>query len=165
MFLRSSLCAAGAVDEGRSLQRTWAVGWRDRAVTGVATHCGNGVVLLQAPERLPELARAAVACSGRTVRGLIGPLPQVEAARRELGLEAAATALDDREIHFSLDLEALRLPALLPSAEVRCRRPRTGEPSLLGEWRAAYAIETERHRHHPHHRQAQGRVSEVERIE
>src|ERR1051325_3085990 len=83
MFLRANARSAGLVDEGEPLQATYAAAIEGGSITGVAAHCWNGMVLVQAPAHAPDVARAAVRHSGRAITGFSGPWSQVVAARKQ----------------------------------------------------------------------------------
>src|SRR5438128_10447552 len=53
MFLRSNLRRVGLVDDGEPYQATYVAGFDGGTIVGVAGHCWNGMLLLQAP-RLAE---------------------------------------------------------------------------------------------------------------
>jgi len=57
MFLLSNSLAAGLVDHGQLLQATCAGAFDAGELVGVAAHCWNGMLLVQAP---PELAAPGV---------------------------------------------------------------------------------------------------------
>lgn len=141
MFLRANLRRAGLADRGEVYQGTYAAVVEAGAVRSVAAHYWNGVMVVQAPQRLEAVVRLAARKSGRAVGGLSGPLDQVEAAVEVLGLGARAAGREAAERLYALDLDALRVPEPLSLGLVRCRRPRDSELGLLAEWRAAYEIE------------------------
>ncbi|HZI66667.1 MAG TPA: GNAT family N-acetyltransferase [Thermoanaerobaculia bacterium] len=143
MFLRSNARAAGLVDRGNPFEGTYVAAIEDGAVTAVAAHFWNGMLILQAPapETLEPVARAAVARSGRELKGLTGPWAQVEATRRALGLAGREASLDSREELFSVDLADLRVPSPLSSGRVECRPPRGEELELAARWRMAFSVE------------------------
>src|SRR5256886_7960232 len=147
MFLRSNARAAGLGDDGEPLQATYVAAIREGgggggAIAGVAAHCWNGMVLVQAPDQVAELARDAVRRSRRAVTGFSGPWTQVVAARAALGLDAAPAVQDSRDDLYALDLDRLVLPAPLASGVVRCRHPEPGELELLVQWRASFSVES-----------------------
>ena len=142
LFLLGNLRAAGLEDTGAAYSGTWVAAFDGGNVAAVAAHCWNGVLLVQAPRALPEVARAAFAASGRPLAGLSGPRPQVEGARRALDLEDAPAALDHEAMLFSLDLRQLDVPPALARGDVTCGPPAPEETELLAEWRVAYAVET-----------------------
>lgn len=142
LFLLGNLRAAGLRDSGATYSGTWFGAFDGGALAGVAAHCWNGVLLLQAPRALAELASAAVSASGRPLAGLSGPRGQVVEARRALGLDTAKAALDHEAELFSLDLAALEVPPALARGEVACGPPGPSEVPRLVEWRVAYAVET-----------------------
>jgi len=141
MFLRGNARSAGLVDHGEPMQATYAAVLEGGAITGVAAHCWNGMVLVQAPADAADVARAAVRESGRPVTGFSGPWNQVVAARAALGLAGAAAVKDSRDELYALDLHRLVVPALLASGAVRCRHPQPDELELLAEWRARFSVE------------------------
>ena len=138
MFLRSNYRRAGLEDHGRPLQATIAAAVGPLGIAAVAAHCWNGILLVQAPEQLREVARAALEASGRPLKGISGPAEQVRAARDALGVREAF--VDDSDALFSLDLSRLRVPAALSSLTVR--RPREDELRQLVAWREEYLVET-----------------------
>src|SRR3989442_15862682 len=141
MFLRSNALAAGLVDRGDALQATYVAAVEPGGIVGVAAHCWNGMVLVQAPAHAAALAPEAVRRSRRAVSGFSGPWDQVVAARRALGLDAAPTTRDSRDDLYVLDLAELVLPPAVASGTLRCRHPAERELDLLAEWRASFAVE------------------------
>ena len=141
MFLRANVRSAGLTYQGLRSEANYVGAFRDGRVVGVAAHCWNGMLLLQAPEHAAELARAAVEWSGRPVTGLSGPLEQVRQARSELELDSADVALDGAEWLYALDLSQLVVPEPLSNGTVVCRPPRPEERNALCAWRLAYDIE------------------------
>ena len=104
----------------------------------MAAHCWNGILLVQAPEQVREVARAALAASGRPLKGISGPADQVRSARDALGVRKAA--VDDADLLYTLDLAGLRLPAAL--AALSLRKPRGDDLPRLIAWREQYLVET-----------------------
>jgi RimJ/RimL family protein N-acetyltransferase len=139
MFLLANSRKGGLVDRGLPFQATYAAAFEGGRIMAVAAHSWLGTVLLQAPVRLAEVVRAAVAASGRRAKGLLGPYEQTLAAAEALG--AARVEHEGRELLYALDLRALRTPEALASGRVRCRRPREPELPLLIDWRADYVLE------------------------
>jgi GNAT superfamily N-acetyltransferase len=142
MFLRSNARRAGLDDHGQQLQATYVGAFRAGALVGVAAHCWNGMLLVQAPDGLAEAACAAVRLSRRGVSGLSGPLGQVQAARLALGLDQVPAQIEESESLFGLELCALRVPELLSSGQVQLRPPLATERELLVDWRLGFNIET-----------------------
>jgi GNAT superfamily N-acetyltransferase len=145
MLLRANARLAGLDYRGEKCQAVYAAAFRDgrdAVMVGVAAHCWNGSLLMQAPEHPAELARVCVEWSGRQVTGLLGPRDQVRQARTALGLADAAAALEGDESLYALDLSELAIPVALSSGLVACRPPREQERATLHAWRAAYDIET-----------------------
>src|SRR5438128_10950282 len=143
MFLRSNVRSAGLTDRGQPMQATYVAALEGGRIAGVAAHCWNGMVLVQAPEggHAPAVAREAVRRSGRTVTGFSGPWDQAVAAREALGLGTAPTAKDSRDELYVLDLARLIVPSELASGALRCRHPAERELELLVDWRVRFAIE------------------------
>jgi RimJ/RimL family protein N-acetyltransferase len=137
MFMLSNSRMAGLVDEGKPYQATYAGAFESGELVGVAAHCWNGMVLVQAPHALVgELARFAVAKSHRAVAGFSGAADQVALARSEFELPVAA--VDEVESLYSLELADLIVPAALGV----CRRPVAAELPQLAAWRRAYHLES-----------------------
>jgi predicted GNAT family acetyltransferase len=141
MFLRSNLRRVGLADRGAPYQATYCAAFDRDSIIGVVGQCWNGMLLVQAPGPVESLAPAVVAASGRRVLGLSGPAEQVARARRALGLEAAATLEDSVDDLFSLDLEAMRIPAGLTERRVTVRHPNAGEIDLMADWSASFHCE------------------------
>ncbi|HEX9688319.1 MAG TPA: GNAT family N-acetyltransferase [Thermoanaerobaculia bacterium] len=143
MFLRANARAAGLVDRGEPLQGTYVAALERGAITALAAHFWNGMLVLQAPElrTLEAVARAAALRSGRELAGLVGPRAQVEAAWRALGLIERKTVLDSRDDLYEIDVDELRVPEDLASGRLTCRRPLPEELDRLARWRAAYSVE------------------------
>jgi GNAT superfamily N-acetyltransferase len=141
LFLLGNLRAAGLADTGAAYSATWVASFDGPSVAGVAAHCWNGVLLLQAPRDFAPLARAAVSASGRPLAGLSGPRGQVVAARAVLGLDEAPAALDHEAELFSLALDDLVVPGGLSASGVACAPPSPEDRSLLLDWRVAYSVE------------------------
>jgi len=141
LMLRANLHAAGLADHGRPSQATYAAAFQGGRIEAVAAHCWNGVLLLEAPSHIVQVVRLAVAASGRSVSGLIGPRGQVVDARRALGLAEAPTATDSSDLLYTLALAALKLPSQLTAPGITCCPAREADRELLIEWRAAFSVE------------------------
>jgi len=141
MFLRSNARAAGLGYEGKPLQAQYVAAFHDDHILAVVAHCWNGMLLVQAPQQVEALARAAVAQSGRPVAGLSGPADQVAAARHALGLDDRPTPKFGREELFALDLVQLIVPAPLTDGRWTTRHPHEEELDRLAEWCVAFALE------------------------
>ena len=144
MFLLANAHAAGLVDRGEPLQGTYVAAVGDGRWTGVAAHFWNGILALQVPDggSLEPLARAAILRSGRELCGLVGPRDQVDGAIRALGLDARSAFKDSHEKLYELALDELRVPELIASGRVICRRPHESELELISAWRAEFSIES-----------------------
>ena len=140
MFLRSNIRQAGLEYTGQPASAQYLASFDGDAVTGVAAHCWNGIVLMQAPGHADALARGCVEMSGRPISGLVGPPDQVRDARLALGL--ADSTGDKPETLFALDLSRLVVPQHLATGEVACRPPRSDDRAVLRDWGFAYDMET-----------------------
>ncbi len=141
MLLRSNLRSAGLVDRGATFQATWVGAFRDGELVSVAAHCWNGVLILQAPEQVDDVAREAVVRSARKLRGLAGPWSQVERASGALAVDRASAAKASPEDLFALDLDHLVLPAVLEHDGVQCRRAIEADLAILPQFRHDYCVE------------------------
>src|SRR6266851_7669584 len=75
MFLRANARAAGLIDRGAPLEATYVAALEGGRITGVAAHCWNGMVLVQAPAHTGALACQAVRRSGRARGDDLAPRP------------------------------------------------------------------------------------------
>ncbi len=141
MFLRANARRAGLADHGGPLHGSYVAAFDASGIAAVAAHYWNGMVILQAPLRTGDLARAAVALSGRDLRGLAGPWDQVAVARAALGAAARPAAKASREALYGLDLAEMISPAALAPGRCTWHHAREDELELLVEWRTAYAKE------------------------
>jgi predicted GNAT family acetyltransferase len=142
MFLLGNVRAAGLHDEGRTYQGTYVAAWQAGEIAGVAALYWNGNLVLQAPVHLEALCRAAMAASGRALRGMVGPASQVEAARRALDLDRARIQLDEEEHLYSLALEALKVPPALSAGRLQGRRLEPHDVDLVTTWRVGFSLES-----------------------
>jgi uncharacterized protein len=142
LFLRSNALVGGLRDEGRPRHCTYVARFEGEELVAVVAHSWNGNLLVQAPSGAGELARRAAAATGRRIAGVLGPWQQACAVLNELGLSQAETSIRSCEDLFALDLDALRVPALLAAAAVACRPAEPADLDQLAEWRRRYAIET-----------------------
>src|SRR5688500_7263677 len=140
LFFRSNLRTAGIVDRGEPFQATY-VGAFDDELVGVAAHCWNGNVIVQAPAALDAVVRAAVEATGRDVRGIIGPWAQLCAARRALALDERPARMESQDRLFALSLSDLVRPAMLDAPGVQCRPTRADDLDLVTRWRVDYSVE------------------------
>jgi GNAT superfamily N-acetyltransferase len=141
MFLRSNARAAGLEYHGAPLEADYVAAFDGERIVAVAAHCWNGMVLVQAPEQVDVVARAAVGRSGRAVTGISGPADQVSATRTALGLDGRAAPKFGREDLFALDLADMVVPTALSAGRWTCRPPRDDELELVAQWRVAFMIE------------------------
>src|SRR5256712_12439809 len=130
MFPRSTAPPAGPPARGQPMQATYVAALEGGRIAGVAAHCWNGMVLVQAPEGGHAAAAAleAVRRSGRTVTGFSGPWDQVVAAREALGLGAAPAAKDSRDELYVLRPAPPGVPPGLASGAPRCPHAAAARP-------------------------------------
>src|SRR5581483_10340707 len=136
MFLRANSRRGGLDYEGKVFQATYAAALDDGHIVGVAGHCWNGMMLLQAPEQAAAVAKRCVEISGRPVTGFAGPLRHVRDAQVALGFADTAAAADKHESLYALDLTTFQVPSQFADAVARCRAPRPEEYPLLRDWRS-----------------------------
>jgi GNAT superfamily N-acetyltransferase len=141
MFLRSNAKRGGLNHSEETPQQTFVGAFQDGDIVGVVAQGASGMLLLQAPHSVAELAQACVGLSQRPVTGLAGPLPQVEQARTALGLNAEDASYNRDEWLYGLDLSDLIVPTALSTGLVACRAPVPEERDRLCAWRLAYDIE------------------------
>lgn len=141
MFLRANLRAAGLRDAGETFQATWAGAFADGELAGVAAHAWNANLLLQAPRATAEVARHAVAASGRPLGGILGPWSQLVAARAALGESARPARFTSHDDLFALELSRLVVPDALAAGRVRVRLAADADRARVVRWRSAYRIE------------------------
>jgi len=141
-LLRANLNRGGIEYRGAPYQATYAASFNRGAVTSVAAHCWNGMLLLRADEAAERVARRALAASGRPLTGLLGPWGQVVWVAWTLDLPQDCSGLDRPQQLMTLDLMDLILPEPLARGALVCRRARSSELELLYNWRAAFEAET-----------------------
>ena len=143
MFLIGNMRAAGLLDGGQRLQGSYAAAVQAGRFVGVVAHFWNQNLVLQVPEvsQIPALCAAAVAGSGRPVKGVIGPGRQVSAALAALDADPAVVQMDETEKLYSLALRELVVPEALACGRLRGRLAQIGDLPLLASWRVGYAIE------------------------
>jgi RimJ/RimL family protein N-acetyltransferase len=142
IFLRSNLARSGLQFQPKPFHAHYVGEFSGLTLTGVAAHCWNGMLLVQAADHIGELVRACVGYSGRKVSGFCGPLEQVREAQVALDLADAPTAMNEDEWLYGLDLAKITVPEILERGVVTARPPRPEERDLLCAWRLAYDIET-----------------------
>ena len=143
VFLRGNSAAAGIVDRGEPLQGTYVAARQAGDLVAVCAHFWNGWVVVQGRvDAIADTVRAAVARSGRAIKGINGPNAQVVAARHALGLDGRRAQLDSREDLFALALPALRVPEPLADGRWQVRHPIEDDRDELGGWGYDYQVET-----------------------
>jgi RimJ/RimL family protein N-acetyltransferase len=139
MILRSNARSAGLLYDGAPMQGVYVAAFEGSAIVGAAAHYHNGMLILQAPTRTAEIARACVEESRRVVTGFLGPTTQVNAARSALGVLDTPVTMDKPEAFYGLDLTELVVPTA--PDDIECRAPRNDERDELFAWRVAYDVE------------------------
>ena len=124
------------------LRPSFAIAREDGRIVAAAAQSLSGMILLQAPVHAEVVARAALKNSVRRLAGFYGPLEQVRAARRAMGLDAIPALKDTAEDLFALKLAQLRLPGPLAEGALRCRVAAADDAPLLTEWRYAFRAAT-----------------------
>jgi RimJ/RimL family protein N-acetyltransferase len=143
MFLLGNFRAASLVDKGQHLQGTYAAAFDGEQIIGVVAHYWNGNLVLQAPiPLLEELWQTAVSTTKRPLRGLIGPLPQVQAVKESLHLQPDIVQMEEPEKLYRLSLTDLIVPPLLQDGRWQWRRLQPDDLDLMTRWRVAYMLET-----------------------
>lgn len=143
MMLRANLRAVGLAwtPPGVVGQGEYEIACRGNVVVGVVCHAWNGKLLVQADEAAGALAVACTQRTSRPIRGLVGPLAQVDEVRAALGITAARKE-NERELLMALSLDELVVPPALVRSEVDGRRASARDREVLIAWRRAYLIET-----------------------
>ena len=142
IFIRSNLNRSGLPFQPKPYHAHYVGAFDGVKLTGVAAHCWNGMLLIQATDHISELARACVAYSSRKVSGFCGPLDPVREAQAALNLSDAPAAMSESEWLYGLDLPDVIVPEILQRGLVTARPPVPSERDLLCAWRLAYDIET-----------------------
>jgi uncharacterized protein len=140
MFLRSNLRSAGIIYHGDAFEADYVACFIEGRLIGVAAHCWNGMVLVEAEAEIAALAAALVDASGRPVTGIMGPLKQVQETRSALGMTGVACQIDSTEGLYGLALDDLIVPPALRDGRVRWRRAEPGEAPLMAAWRYDYSV-------------------------
>ena len=123
MFLRSNIRQSGVNFRTEPFHALHVGSFHNGLLTGVVAHAWNGMLLVQAPLGVEELARECVRISGRTVTGLAGPLEQVKQARTALGLTSSPVAMESDEWLYALNLSDLIMPDCPLKRPITCRPP------------------------------------------
>jgi hypothetical protein len=140
VVLRSNARTGGLVDQGAPYQATWAAAFDESRVTAVVAHAWNGNLIFQAPHSLDPIARAAVAASGRPVKGLLGPWAQVAEARERLALTEVPTGLLSTEDLLAVDTDRLVLPEPVAAGRWVCRVAGAEDVPLTARWRRDFLV-------------------------
>lgn len=113
MFLLSNIERSGVVDGDEPFQGAYVGAFDANELVAVGAHYWNGNVMLQVGARVDlagSVARAAVAASGRAIKGIVGEQRGCTAATEFLGLSRAQFQLHETEGLYRLSLGAMRHP-------------------------------------------------------
>jgi uncharacterized protein len=115
----------------------------DEGLVGAVAHYGmNTLISVAPPELAGDLARAAVAASGRPVLGVLGVPDEVAAIAVALALPTGeAAGLDEAEGLYRLDLCDLQVPPALTAGQVRGRALAADEVEFVTAWMVDYERE------------------------
>lgn len=105
-------------------------------ITDVLVQTDGGVLLPQCPT-MPWRAAAQV-LAGRSITGISGPVEQARSLQKYLGLTGIPAQLDDDELLFELDLNALEMPTITGKIIPFSAAPR----DLITAWLHAYLRDT-----------------------
>ncbi|MDX1616041.1 MAG: GNAT family N-acetyltransferase [Candidatus Promineifilaceae bacterium] len=140
---QAGLTADGQIDPGQRGSGAYAVAWLGDDVVGVAAQFVNNSVHLQAPPLLvPDLVETLLGATGRPLRGLIGPLAQVQAAER-LRPPGVQVQIDEIDDLLTLILGLIRLPDGLQDGSLHGRLAQADDIDLLASWRRDYLVEVQ----------------------
>ena len=142
VYLRANLFHTGIRDGPKPYCGLYVGAFAGDALTDVAAHYWNGMIILQAPARPAELALAAARESARAVNGLLGPWPQVEAAEKVLEPGRKRLGEVAPDFLYRVFLDDLAAPEALSSGRVVCRRARDGDLNTLVAWRREFDLHT-----------------------
>lgn len=143
MFLRGNLLAMGGIggDPTQPYGGLYAGVIDGDEIVGAAGFFWNDNVILESDTHQAELVRTLLAGTGRGINGFLGPAGHVGPAINDLGLKVTTPSHHSAEILYAVDLERLRVPPILASGAVECRRASAADRQLRTEWRVAFMIE------------------------
>jgi predicted GNAT family acetyltransferase len=144
-MLLSNLRNGGIVNEGKPRQATYLGAFRDGKLVGVVALCWNGMLLLQAPEMLDQLARTIAATTNRGIEGIVASADQAQRVTQVLSLPTGKhpqVMMDSYEYLYGLDLDQLRVPEPLADGMYRCRRVQARDVPVLTDWMVEYELES-----------------------
>lgn len=142
MFLLGNSRLVGLVDQGRRYEGTYVGAWERGELVAVIAHYWNGNLIVQAPQRLPELLAALPPLLPRPIAGVLGPAAQVAPIVNWLNPPPAKVQLNSHEYLYELPLADLVVPAALALGRVKARRAQPADTVQLTEWRAAFSVES-----------------------
>ena len=137
MFLLSNLAASGIVEGDQPFEGTYVADFDGEQIIGVAAHYWNGNLMPQTDANAAVLARAALAASGRALKGLVGPQAQCDAVNAAFNLDESKFQLLERERLYRVTRDAL----VVPKAGAQVRRAQASDRGALIDFYREYHIE------------------------
>ncbi|MGE4611354.1 MAG: GNAT family N-acetyltransferase [Paracoccaceae bacterium] len=141
MFLRSNLREFGIGNKTADYAMRYFLRESDGETQGVGAIANSGSLMMQAAEGLIEISEfmQSVLPDDTAYNFIIGESAQAVVMRKAFGLTNTATAMDDVEPLFALDLQKLVAP---PNNGAILRNSVQQDIPLLIEWGYDYLIET-----------------------
>ena len=137
MFLLSNLAASGIVDGDQPFHGSYVGEFDDAQIVGVAAHYWNGNLMPQSDANAAALASAALAVSGRPLKGIVGPQAQSDAICAAFDLDESKFQLLERERLYRVTRETL----VAPAAVACVRRAEASDLNALIDFYRDYNVE------------------------
>lgn len=154
MFLICNSRLAGITDHNQKYGGHFAAAFEEsengkQTIVAVASHFWNGNINMQAPQHLEPLVHyladhaVGIGAEGRPVKGVIGPIDQVQQTIDTLKFEINETNLqfDESEHLYELDLHDMKMPAALADGRVVGRRIEANDVDTATQWLFDYRVE------------------------
>jgi RimJ/RimL family protein N-acetyltransferase len=127
-------------------QASYLGAFNDAELVGVIAHCWNGMILMQSPDLyiLDNLYRALLTLRTVVARGIKGASEDYQQVRFIIDClkpDARLVQMNTREGLFALDLTDLKIPLLIQTGKVICRRIEERDLTTLLPWRFDYSVE------------------------
>jgi ribosomal protein S18 acetylase RimI-like enzyme len=139
MVMRSNLRRVGVLDHGEVFQGAYVIALEAERIVGAAVLYWHGLLMLQAPQAAPELARAALEAGKSPLTGIMGAPPEVAAAIAGLGMRDEDFPEDTTEELFGLEIGRMVLPVGDRSGFVS-RPMRAEDRDLVMGWSVAFRV-------------------------